>query len=501
MGDSVYLTALNYRQCAGRAGRRGFDLLGNVVFHNIPEHKVRRLMSSRLPDLNGHFPITTSLVLRLFVLLHDSKHSAYAIRAVDALLSQPRLYMGGDSFKEQTMHHLRFSIEYLRRQHLLGIDGTPLNFAGSVSHLYYTENSSFGFHVLLKEGYLHNLCGKLKGNEKGTLETLMLVMAHLFGRVECRRIDLEYRENVVKPSSSIVFLPELPLEAEQILANHNEETLRVYQSYVQTFVDQHISVADNKLPLTGTQIDHSQETAGNMGALPAAKIRSSFVALSGLGDNFESIHELCSTVRSGVFLEEAVIPYMQVYSKDSKVPLNAWLLDFYKHGSVKVLEQANGIRRSDVWFMLKDFSLVLATIITSLKNYLNITTDDTDILEAQDGFSAQEGLNDSNDASDSGHDKVPGTMKSSSALNADQKLKSKKQTKVADAWDDDDDEGDFSIDSSSSKVTDAFETKVEDAARQFNATGFDDRGGLYNVLDAFLKLQMEFDLKFKAMWA
>lgn len=30
-GDSVFLTALNYRQAAGRAGRRGFDLLGNVV--------------------------------------------------------------------------------------------------------------------------------------------------------------------------------------------------------------------------------------------------------------------------------------------------------------------------------------------------------------------------------------------------------------------------------------------------------------------------------------
>ena len=30
-GDSVFLTALNFRQGAGRAGRRGFDLLGNVV--------------------------------------------------------------------------------------------------------------------------------------------------------------------------------------------------------------------------------------------------------------------------------------------------------------------------------------------------------------------------------------------------------------------------------------------------------------------------------------
>lgn len=62
-GDSVFLTALNFRQAAGRAGRRGFDILGNVVFQQIPTANVQRLISSRLPDLNGHFPITTSLAL------------------------------------------------------------------------------------------------------------------------------------------------------------------------------------------------------------------------------------------------------------------------------------------------------------------------------------------------------------------------------------------------------------------------------------------------------
>lgn len=52
-GDSVFLTALNYRQAAGRAGRRGFDMLGNVVFHGVSESKIHRLVSSRLPDING----------------------------------------------------------------------------------------------------------------------------------------------------------------------------------------------------------------------------------------------------------------------------------------------------------------------------------------------------------------------------------------------------------------------------------------------------------------
>lgn len=110
-GDSVFLTALNFRQAAGRAGRRGFDVLGNVVFQGILVDKVYRLLSSRLPDLNGHFPITTSLILRLCTLLHETKGSAYATKAIEALLSQPRLYLGGDEAKMTVLHHLRFSIE------------------------------------------------------------------------------------------------------------------------------------------------------------------------------------------------------------------------------------------------------------------------------------------------------------------------------------------------------------------------------------------------------
>ena len=72
-------------------------------------------------------------------------------------------------------------------------------------------------------------------------------------------------------------------------------------------------------------------------------------------------------MRDGVFLEKAVIPFLDM-GEELATPLNAYLYDFYQHGQVKALELANRIRLGDVWFVLKDFSLILATLVASLEN-------------------------------------------------------------------------------------------------------------------------------------
>ena len=502
-GDSVFLTALNYRQCAGRAGRRGFDLLGNVVFQDISREKVCRLISSRLPDLNGHFPITTTLVLRLFTLLQESKNSKYAVSAINALLSQPRLYMGGPSFKDQTMHHLRFSIEYLRRQYLLGPNGAPLNFAGLVSHLYFTENSSFAFHALLKEGYFHELCATIDTKQKDTLESLMLVMAHLFHRVYCRQADEEYRVTVVKPSSSIVFLPPMPKKAAKILREHNQQTLDVYRTYVETFVDQHITTDDRQLPLTGMKIGAEASVDEDaVHSLPATKTRSAFVALSGAGDEFESISALCQTTREGVFLEEAVIPYVGVNAEDTDQPLNAWLLDFFKHGDIHTLERANRIRRSDVWFMLNDFSLVMATLIASLMGFMKLKEGtDMDMLDVQGSFDAHEEQEDdsavaSEDTSDNG---APSIADSAISVPERPKHVSKKKAAHADSWEDVANEEEDSVLRTEARKTE--EAEEADLVESGAWSGEEGGKGLKNVLKAFTLLHAEFNVKFRAMWA
>ncbi|KAF2113529.1 hypothetical protein BDV96DRAFT_577961 [Lophiotrema nucula] len=495
-GDSVFLTALNYRQAAGRAGRRGFDMLGNVVFHGISLSKIHRLISSRLPDLNGHFPITTTLVLRLFTLLNESKESPFSIRSINALLSQPRLYLGGEESKMTVLHHLRFSIEYLRRQQLLGPRGQPLNFAGTVSHLYYAENSSFAFHALLKGGYFHKLCAKIKKSPEPIVNELMLTMAHLFGRQYCRQADEERVKEIVKRSPSIVFLPAMPKKAARILREHNDETLSIYTDYVKTFADQHITEVDNTLPLTRIKIggDGLPEYSDQLQRREPTTVRSPFVAISGPGDTFDSVHDLCSTVRSGVFLEEAVVPYVGLYPEESDLPLNAYLYDFLKHGNVEALITANRIRRGDVWFVLNDFSMVLATIVTSLSNFMKLTSEsDLDFAEVRgEGEEAEEQQEDKYVPTDSGYDTAsnasfatgPGLGKQEMPIQT-----KKRSKKVADSWDD---EGEDDYE----EVAEAQVDEGKDVK-----TSWEEGHGLLNVLKAFRLLKADFDTKFRAMWA
>ena len=520
-GDSVFLTALNYRQAAGRAGRRGFDLLGNVVFHGIPTTKITRLMSSRLPDLNGHFPITTSLVLRLFILLHESNNSPYARTAINTLLSQPRLYLGGQAFKDQVMHSLRFSIEYLRRQDLLSASGAPLNFAGCIAHLYYTEQSSFAFHTLLRGGVFHKMTRNLDPkNEERVAENLMLVMAHLFGRRPLRQSDMETEnyEKRIRHSASVVFLPPMPSDAQRVLRAHNKETLDIFFAYAKTFAEQHLQgVPDNVLPLTEMTCGGDGAPASNIFATnPASQpqVRSAFSALSGNTDkNFTSIPDLCSTVRSGIFLEENTIPYIPIpRGRKQQTPLNAHLHDFYKHGDTVTLERANGISKGDVWFVLNDFSLVLATIVTSLRNFLKLSpagADDSAIdvqssadmaeeSQAFDAFAAEPEGDGQGGVGQGGYGGVvDGAANTAAAASAAAGAK-KKKAAVVDNWEDEEESEEETNGTDTTAPTSPSAATSEAQSKGGNRA---DGGSLLNVLRAFEILQARFDEKFRAMWA
>ncbi|KXH62453.1 DEAD/DEAH box helicase [Colletotrichum nymphaeae SA-01] len=510
IGDSAFLTALNYRQASGRAGRRGFDLLGNVVFHGIPHHRAMEIISSRLPDLRGQFPISVTLVLRLFTLLHSTNNSQYAIDAVESLLTQTRLFLGGPASQMTVKHHLRFSIEYLRRQHLLSRKGAPLNFSGLVGHLYFAENAVFALHSLLKEGYLHKLCEDFSNPQKQgeIILTLLTVLCHLFCRIPCSKYNnREWLKNVVHRSPSVVLLPRLPGEAETVLRGHNEETLKIFKTYVRSFISQNLQDSpDNQLPFTKRRVGAVGEASADISTaqiptLPFPVLRSPFAALSGFTDDFATIHELCDTVRAGVFLDESAIPYIPIYPEETNgVPWNAYIYDFYKHGDLNTLVQDNGIKGGDVWFHLKDFSLILATIVTSLENIMGrVDADDSDMINVQDVADTieEERFGEESDAQYSeNHVALSVTAKAKTKSHS-----GKSKEAVAESWED------VSDGSSSDTAHASSSASRTGQATESEGTSFGsarDKGGgdsLVKVHMAFKLLQQVFEDKFRKVWA
>ena len=71
IGDSPYLNPLEFQQMSGRAGRRGFDTEGNVVFMGLNERKMRGLLTGKLPRMVGNFPLNVTMVLRLLLMVSD----------------------------------------------------------------------------------------------------------------------------------------------------------------------------------------------------------------------------------------------------------------------------------------------------------------------------------------------------------------------------------------------------------------------------------------------
>jgi hypothetical protein len=333
---------------------------------------------------------------------------------------------------------------------------------------------------------------------------MMLVLSHLFGRRLCRKIDSEAMAERIRRSPSMVYLPPMPENAAEILRTHNAKTLSIFSTYVQTFAEQYVKNDETELPLTklavGRQEESKSEVNGTKGvvsdeapkinflpSLPRPHARSSFVALSGHGDDFSTIDDLCTSSRTGIFLESAVIPHLELHPDESRTPLNAYLLDFFMHGDLQPLSDANGIGRSDVWFILNDFSLVLATITTSLALYLGLGPKGRDAEDEMLNIMGSGDANENDRDEEEAAETIIATTTGQTTSQPQQPLLRKGKKGVAEDWDADED---------------AIEAQ-ENQSKEAEQIGTDDEEyeKLLSVYRAFKKLKAEFDAKFMAIWA
>ncbi|KAM6149608.1 LOW QUALITY PROTEIN: putative ATP-dependent RNA helicase DDX60 [Erethizon dorsatum] len=372
--NSVYLDALNYRQMSGRAGRRGQDLLGDVYFFDIPLPKVGKLIKSKVPELRGQFPLKITLILRLMLLASKADDPEDGQAKVLSVLKHSLLSFKQPRAMEMLKLYFLFSLQFLVKEGYLNREGNPTDFAGLVSHLHYHEPSNLVFVSFLVRGLFHNLC---QPTEKGSkhfsqdvMEKLVLVLANLFGR---RYIPAKIYNNK-KFKQSKVFLDDLPEDFSAALDEYNMRITKDFASFLLIVSKLADTKQEYQLPLseikfTGKECEDSQLVSHLMSCKEGRIAISPFACPSGNFDSALLQPEISShtILTFGINHTQAPVLWPKRFdSQRRRMPLNAYALDFYKHGSLVALTQDNGIHKGTAYDLLKDFGLTIKSISVSL---------------------------------------------------------------------------------------------------------------------------------------
>lgn len=317
----------------------------------MPRSQVHQLLSFVLREQAGTFPLTATLVLRLQNLLWGSEYAPLAKQDIDTLLTIPRLSVSDSSARPLVHHFVRFSIEYLRRMGLVDETGRPMNLYGTASALYATEPANFALIALFRSGELHRITATLDTDPDHTIRELLTVLASLFGNVYRRKQDKTTLRAAARNSTSLMVLPPLPKGIRKALQDHEDAITMIFSTLAREYAQQRSEDlgSDDTLPLSNRQVASAAAADGAFASkLRQSEIphdgRSSFVATSGLGEVYSSTQELVNTTRAGIELQKSALPSLTSPVLGSEEhQLDAYAVDFFRHGSLDVLIRDNGL--------------------------------------------------------------------------------------------------------------------------------------------------------------
>ncbi|CAF2850851.1 unnamed protein product [Rotaria sp. Silwood2] len=385
--DSIQLDALQYRQSSGRAGRRGFDVQGNIVFIDIPMSKIRHLTIAAIPNIQTHITTSVTFLMRLLYLYSNAEDKKDAINRSLISLQCPfnaQTSMTHRLIDIQTRYHCLHTLDFLYRLNLINGQGDLIGLAGFLTNLHNFEPANILFGYLMDTKLFHEL------NDD---EQIINLLAYLFTNRPWLMVrqpannSLPTREKLM--FSSKFSLRSISPEIRQRIQSYNSLVKEIYGFYIENVLRKMRSFNDNQeyiLPFSNISFNQSSDYDNgtfeydlhhHYSQQSKNPSISPFAGPSGLThEQFMSNYN--PTIGSwdlayNIDLSTRIVPFVDIDTRDhtnSAYYLNSYALDFCRHGSEKLLMSENELDRGEIYYLLSEFLLSLTSIKTSLETIL-----------------------------------------------------------------------------------------------------------------------------------
>ena len=342
--DTTFLNGTSLRQMAGRAGRRGFDDLGNGVFLGVSYHRIKSLFNSLVPTMRGSFPLSVSLVYRMKLLeqWNTEKNYANISQSLSQMMKQP-LLGGGQNASLQ--HFSEFAALLLKRElGVLNDKGEGVWLGGIAANLSWMDPFNLILLFFFKEGIFSSITN---------VSDLLKVLACILNPIPVHdRVRTYYR-----PMSSIMFgaVPDIVREG---IMKFNGRVVDLFLNF-KDFPDTCSSLSLSGTRIGGNDRFHSRFRLKNV---PSAVCL--FAQTSGVS-NEEILKNpllLVSAVRGDIFMDHSTLPLVVVRRE-----YNCFLEDFFRMDVPSADHISRDNRVKDAWQHIQDFSLNVRLIATALR--------------------------------------------------------------------------------------------------------------------------------------
>jgi hypothetical protein len=249
--NSPLLSSLDAVQMEGRAGRRGFDNLANVVYFYMSQRSIADLIYSPIQELVTPEMIDIDTTLECLILYSQAQDKTL----VQSKISRLKVAQLSPTFKTDSSQQadinasrlMRYCVEFLYRLKLIDDNARPIGLAGFAGHTLEISPYNYLLAFLIQSGALDNITAaynialsnateeKIKSKRIAANDSLITLLCYLIWPREIKKSHTKPAPNLPANIRALIG------EYHAIVARVNESGNRAYEQLGLAPIDQSLS--------------------------------------------------------------------------------------------------------------------------------------------------------------------------------------------------------------------------------------------------------------------